>query len=553
MAICNKGNKSEIGKIPFLPNAIDRAYYQDVTCRTDGVQPAPPVTASQRQYSEANKQFYEWLSEVKFQSKDILEAIENNLIFILLILKDSYEVSKVFETINNRGKPLSQMDLVKNHLIFLESENQWQGDRVREAWRSIMTSDEKTRYVGSETADTVLSAVVTTMFHPGRRGAGVTDFQLISDNVKDEETFNLFIRFLEISFITFRRLRDAFQTTGDAVTAQLTYLNFHASISGVLPLILCREFVRGYDEKAKEAPILEAIEKANFRLYGFLNASKRSDSHNIPLHQLAHRYFERHKKGKTPLNLVAELERLVMTQHPDATEQIVSALTLDDNDTTDFYTWNNCRYFLARWEQYNLRSQNFSWESLRRSILLRGTNDRLEIEHIIPRTPNLKKPGVRGLPPEYQYKEKHLIRRLGNLQLIPKGVNIALSNGTLEQKALTLNKESIQVAGLQRDRLSRYVDHSRRFLQVLESRGKEVQPDSFEFDDVPHSRFSFNAPTIEQNRLIAQYKTLCDLRETDMIRFALDTWMMDAEKPQKTSFYGVLSFAYAGCDDGVVR
>lgn len=525
--------------VPFNPSDMDRLYFQNVVryAKRD-----EPKTASQSQYRAAYNEFEEWLRVSGHPARKLLDVIDNHFFFILFVLKDDHEVSRVFETINNRGKPLSQMDLVKNHLIYLQNEHNWHVFQVNTIWADIIREDEETRYVGSETADTVLNAVVATMFHPGRRRAGVTDFSLISENVTDENTFYLLLRFLQSAFQTFRKLRGAFETTGDKVTEQLTYLNFHASITSVLPLIICREFVREDANKNNEAPILEAIERANFRLYGLLNASKRSDSHKIPLHTLAHEYLKSFKKNRTLPDLPSELEKIVRAKHPDGVEQIAYALTLDDNDTTDFYDWSNLRYFLARWEQSNMDKQNFNWRSLRNKLL--GTNDELEIEHITPQKPNHDS-SDEETPPEYAYNDRQLIRRLGNLMLLPKGVNIVLSNGTLDEKRTKLSEQSKRVSGLQSKRLSIYVEKAIKFQRALENRGNGLQREEFYFDDSAGSQFY--TPTTEANRQIALLKTLCDMREMDMIGFSLKTWMFPKEKEYvKTRYCGVISFSHSG-------
>ena len=53
--------------------------------------------------------------------KTLYVKLVRNITFFLFEIDDSYDVGVAFETMNNRGKPLSTLELLKNRLIYLLS------------------------------------------------------------------------------------------------------------------------------------------------------------------------------------------------------------------------------------------------------------------------------------------------------------------------------------------------------------------------------------------------------------------------------------------------
>ena len=257
------------------------------------------TTDAQRRYVEAVKETDDWLApRSDAEVSELRTLVEQRLHFIFFVLQNDDEVARAFEAINNRGKSLTQLDLVKNHLLYVQKVHGWSRPDVNETWREIMKIAGHTDF-GDSDADTVLRATVTAQFRPGKRKAGETDYKIVSREVAvreagDEESarerFGFFVRFLERNFRTYQQLRAARSSDErNPIVRQLTFLNHHDNLSGVLPLIFARQFRRRSDQS--DAPVLEAIEKTNFRLYGLPDRASRSDSYNVRLYSLAHNYF----------------------------------------------------------------------------------------------------------------------------------------------------------------------------------------------------------------------------------------------------------------------
>lgn len=523
----------------FLPQSSDRGFFKALVKNENLTKVG---TLGQRNCLNAAKEIEAWIEALGSGSEKMMRLVEDRLHVIFFALENAGEVSKVFETINNRGKPLTQMDLVKNHLIYMQALHGWD-DVVDSVWQTIQGIVQDTRMRGGESVDTVLRAVVNAMFYPGRRKAGETDYKVISAQIArkgDSDKFERFLGFLESAFRTFRDLRAAVQTEKrDPVATQLTYLNAQSNVAGVLPLIFARQWMRDQDES--DAPVLEAIEKANFRLYGLPGAAARSDSRNVTLNKLAHAYLARGKNKGEKLEIhvggtvvrdasvVVVLAGIVHAQHKDGMRQIVSSLTLDDDDGYDFYGWDELRYFLARWEEELLKTQSFDFGRLKRRLGASKPDDYLAREHIIPQSTT---------GPVQAYNDSQQLRRLGNFMLLPHGINSAAGNKSLGEKLDVFeNKKNDTILLLQNTRLEEKVKLADAFCTHLEARDDE------KFGRVGNR---FNGPTIDENHDLVVAKTLCDLREEDMIAFALRVWRMEGESSSGLAFRGIFSFAYGG-------
>ena len=493
--------------------------------------PGAADTIAQMNYINAGREIDTWIARDINRAERLLDHVERRLSFIYFVLRDETEVAKVFETINNRGKPLSQMDLVKNYLLYLSTIHDWTMFNVNEVWKDIQRIAASTQFVDGD-METVLRAVITAQFRPGRREADETDYSILVRNLPvlnpDRDTFETFLKFLETSFRTHEKMRKAHSSDPKApITRALTFLNHHASVSGVLPLIFAREYRRNDPSGGKqEAKVLEAIEIANFRLYGLPRASARSDSHNVRLHRLAHDYFE---QRKTDTDVIADLKALVKQSHKDGLSEIVRSLTLDDDNYYDFYRWPWLRYFLGRFEEHLRDSQSFDFSRLRRRIGKVGrTNDVLSIEHIWPKKAEEKIVG--------ENNKGQQIRRLGNLMLLPHKVNIERSNGDLEFKT-SKSAKSQAVLLKQNETSEKKAEKAKKFADHLSQRNDQ------RFGE---DKTRFNKRTIKSNCTLVRIRTLCDLREEEMIRFALTAWRFPGEIGEGQVFEGMFSLPYDG-------
>ena len=516
---------TENGNVRLIPQSLDENFFYATLRGKVGVY----QTQGQRNYTAAAKTIRQWIKNNNRAPESLKSIVEDGLSLILFTLRDEADVARVFEAINNRGRKVTQLDLVKNHLIHLAHIKKWQGN-IQGVWSKISMHLAKLD-INDDEADRVLRAVVTAQFYPGKRKAGETDANIIAKMLPvfsqagegEREEFEKFLGFIENAFDTYSELMNS-NRTSTPKTRAMTYLRHHGTFASVMPIVLSHEYLSAISEGADDATVLETVEKVNFRLYGLRGASKRVDSHDVKFANSAYRYFNGRISSDT---LKQELMAVVRTEQPKPEESIISALSLDDGDEFDFYNqgmrkW--LRYFLARWEESLLTNQSFNFGKLVGSGP--KSNDKLEVEHIWA-----QKQADTSVK---EYKDGQLIRRLGNLMLMPKGMNIAVSKHLPEIKAGKIN--DMKIIKLQQNvDLDNYVRKAKFFADYLEAENAEV------FGEVNKPQ----AKTIEKCRNVVMTKVLCDLREEEMIRFALSAWKLQGED-LVDRFIGVHSFAHEG-------
>ena len=94
---------------------------------------------------EAKKFFYEKLINMDVSElEDVYSKITQHFLFNMYIITDDIDVYVTFETMNNRGKPLSNLELLKNRLIYVSTlfrVNEADKNRLRrdinECWKKI--------------------------------------------------------------------------------------------------------------------------------------------------------------------------------------------------------------------------------------------------------------------------------------------------------------------------------------------------------------------------------------------------------------------------------
>ena len=96
--------------------------------------------------SYAKQFFTEHLSSLSSASLErVFTRVTQNLLFNIYTISEDIDVFVAFETMNNRGKPLSHLELLKNRLIFLSTK--FRVDQVeKNKLRSVINESWKTAY-----------------------------------------------------------------------------------------------------------------------------------------------------------------------------------------------------------------------------------------------------------------------------------------------------------------------------------------------------------------------------------------------------------------------
>lgn len=127
---------------------------QFLHCILSGNEPGAPENSHQRNLGNALGFFQSKVERLDAdQRRKIADAVMQQLTFDFRILGSEYSAGEVFETMNNRGKPLTLLEKLKNRLMYLvdtltangdeeaaavlEDEKAALGDEINEAWGRI--------------------------------------------------------------------------------------------------------------------------------------------------------------------------------------------------------------------------------------------------------------------------------------------------------------------------------------------------------------------------------------------------------------------------------
>ncbi|MGG3925911.1 DUF262 domain-containing HNH endonuclease family protein [Metabacillus fastidiosus] len=372
----------------------------------------------------------------------LFSKVTNNLKFNLYEIDEELDVFVTFETMNNRGKPLSKLELLKNRLIYLttllpDEEN----DRVKlrrdinEVWKKIY------EYLGKNKSkplddDTFLKNHWIMYFKYDRsKSEAYADFLLneyfTPKNVlrKDRETT---ISFTEIkTYIDsihtsiknwFYVFNPQYSSLDNKVKEWLLKLN-RLGLGAFAPLILVT-LNKEIDAK-KLIKLLKNMERFQFLVFRLTR--RASNTQNSHFYRLANDYHN----DKNEITIERIIDNIAwLTDGEDEeyyhgwydVEKFEDYIADQFRKENGFYSWNGLKYFLYEYEIY-LKEQadgetKVSWESIAKKD---------SIEHILPQESSEEcwQKVLKG----YSKKQKHqLLHSLGNLVVISQSKNSSLQN-----------------------------------------------------------------------------------------------------------------------------
>jgi len=446
--------------------------------------------------------FEEWFSNEDIDVQSIVEAVTNKLGFLLFTPDDSKEIGIMFEVINNRGKPLSQLEKLKNYLIYYASVNGLESLRsqVDEDWQFILKSLSVAGIHSSEDENRFLRNCFLVFANVAKKDSwNIYDQVKIRFPEKGNHTVELdrLLKFIKQCAANYEKI----YTDDTALISQqrevLKSIRCLPTKASIMPLVLsvmsklCND--KGLDSKVYR--LLSILEILNFRVYILPKVTARADSHQTQLFQWAFELFEDKLS-------IEELEELLIsfTQEHCSERKFIQSLTIDQDESEDYGNWVGLRYFLGNYEKYIADNENYSFDLDRILLSIKDdhvqSNDFLSIEHIWARRNKEK-----DFPINFIEK-----RRLGNLVLMGLRNNIKKTNLGISEK------------------VQKITDTSERMDQVNEL--KKIYNSALK-SDILKDRKKY------KNYFRDLSKIINDERETRLVKFALKRWKFETEEFEK--------------------
>jgi hypothetical protein len=342
---------------------------------------------SGRKEELASDRYREWML-------DLFNKVTHQLKMTLYNVSEAADVGVIFEVMNDRGKPLTELEKVKNFLLYSATKIEHGGTQLAEAingaWRDILENLMKVGLTDFE--DQLLRAHWLMSYEPQARlwnqsksvkerfslRAHAENLEQLHDELL-EYTRSLQQTSLAFCEVMNPRHPEAFgdQTEGaDRAKLEDSFekLRRTRQVASFLPLLLATR-LRFQGEPRVLLDMCKLCERFAFRVYLLI----RSPSHSgqTALFRLGHLLF----RGQiSEVDALRELQALCLRFSP--TPRFEEQFRLDE--TTNWYTWAGIKYFLYEYEEAltGPREQRLSWDHV-------DQRDRAKsIEHILPQSPD---------------------------------------------------------------------------------------------------------------------------------------------------------------------
>jgi uncharacterized protein with ParB-like and HNH nuclease domain len=436
--------------------------------------------------SNALRYFTEQFRELHEQAgveglQDVYKKLSKRFLLNEYIIKDEFDVFVAFETMNNRGKKLSDLELLKNRLIYLSTlygddeldvaSRKNLRDTVNDAWKEVyhqlgrnkakpLNDDDFLRAhwtmyfkYSRQTGQDYIRFLLDEQFTPRKIHKKIEREVVLETPVEtraDESLEDLEEENEEPALISFAQLapteiRDFVNSLKEsavhwfnsfypdlAIGMSIAEQHWIARINRIgigyfRPLVMA--ILKNEPNAAARIKVFQKIERfifialrmntamANYGSSEFYNAARALDRNEIDVTEIA-------KKLE---------ERLSYTFNEDATFRISDFYNLlfkKFKSGSGYYGWPALRYFLFEYELSLLsrsRQPKVDWNEL-----LRTEKDRISIEHIYPQTETKKWAAAFS---SIGKENRHLYSStLGNLLLLSMSINSSLQNDSFENK-----------------------------------------------------------------------------------------------------------------------
>lgn len=490
------------------------------------------------------------------------------LMFNIHEIDNDYDVFVAFETMNNRGKKLTNLELLKNRLIYLttlysdekfdEMEKSHLRKQINDAWKEVYFQLGRNENVPLSDDDFLRAHWTIYFAYSRRKGDDYIRFLLNKfsaknifkketvlmselpdgcvmdtdyeeeDDVVDTETETIEVSKLAPTEIVdyVNSLKNMakywYDTFFPAQSENLTKeeqiwvdkLN-RIGIGHFRPLVTVIISRRDFSpEKRIEA--FKAIERFIFICFriGNFNASFCSSKYYRASRSL-------YLNEMTLEDLVADIVETADVNIEYAIPNFVTKIEKHFSNGGGFYYWNSIRYFLYEYETSLAQKNNIdrigSWE-----MFTKTEKDKVSIEHILPQTPS-------KYYWQNQYRQftdeevKMLAGALGNLLPLSQSVNSSLQNDSFYDKKTTKARRrgyengchsEIEVAKYNDWTAENIYTRSKKLLEFMENRW-EFSFNNEQLDKLVYVNFAVDSRTVPEELPVPEERQIQSKENTD--------------------------------------
>ena len=428
-----RGRQGEILDVVFgyqEDNPSHTYFKQKILGVPDTTSGVPDRTLYTRNLIGAKNFFKRKVKNLNFENlEDLLKKITTRLRFNYYELDGGLNQFVAFETMNNRGKPLSTLELLKNRLIYLstllpkndEAEKEDLRKDINNAWKTVyefLGKNPKSRLVDDDFL----------------RDHWIMNFQYSRDASKVYRDFLLLRHFTAKRTLTGKLiLADIREYVTDIKKAVKAYYYLHNPTDsscfysedikkwisklnrlgfGAFTPLLTSILIKKWDNQ-RVLSVLECAER--FVFVAFSVYFHRSNKMNSRIYGYAHQIHTSSSQWSEN-----EIQENLTLSRLKIKDQLNTENFLRDVEC-NFYNWKGLKYFLY---EYELHLKEFASGD---DKVFWGNVNNETIEHIYPQSPDTQWK-------KFSHEDEELLHDLGNLLLLSRKKNSALQNVSFSEK-----------------------------------------------------------------------------------------------------------------------
>lgn len=430
-------------------NTDTRKFFEKVVLADANLENCPITLESHERLLNAHNLIVKWLSQQTSSGvsiEQILNILENRLGFLVYSPVEDAETGIMFEVINNRGKQLSELEKVKNYLIYCSIKLSALSlrDEITDHWSDILQSLNKAKKTSPSEESSFLRYCLVVFFKMNKTDSQY-GYDVLKDRIKIDQCLQSsenknqtitklqeFVQFLKLAAKWYEHLYApnyvGLDKTIKPLIENIRAQNVHASIMPLFLALVLKNKGKG-DVLERHLQLLETL---NFRVYIANGMTSRKDKGQGDLYQYASKYYygnllkhcvsdDERSIGKVELiNDDQALEYLLVsfTQNLAHDGWFEASFDLDGKSSFDFYNWRGIRYFLMNYESSLQPNKTINIDKILKSRSSGKTNDYLSIEHLwATQNRNFDGQNCREI-------DNYQKRRLGNFVLLELRLNI---------------------------------------------------------------------------------------------------------------------------------
>ena len=381
----------------------------------------------------------------KKDKEEIFDKTINRLKFNYYEIDESLDVYVTFETMNNRGKDLSKLELLKNRLIYLstllqvddETKSRLRKD-INETWKTIYEYLGKNKNNPLDDDEFLYNHWIMYYTYDRSQSDAYADF-LLKKNFTAKNVIS--------GKVSITNIKDYIDSLAKCVKQWFYIHNIQESNysdrikeyiqklervgMGAFPPMIMAVFTKETQEDFIWN-FLDACERFNFLVFAISHRS--SNTQNSNLYRMAREYYidkTNIKKITADISFLTDgVDGDYYYGWFDLERFKIHIKELFKNNKGGFYTWNGLRYFLYEYELHlqNDANNKVRWEDF---------NNRVKedtIEHIYPQSATDKYWKEKFKSIRQENKRLVYLNSLGNLLLLSRSKNSKLQNYDFDTK-----------------------------------------------------------------------------------------------------------------------